>query len=120
MKTGKAHKVPLSTQAVALLKRMDAVRESDAVFPGYSRKQPTLHAGALIQSLRKMGHGKITTHGFRSAFRDWAAECTDHPREVAELCLAHQVGSEVERAYRRTSLFDRRRDLMQAWADYIG
>jgi integrase len=119
MKVGKAHKVPLSTQAVALLKRMEDVRESDTVFPGYSRKQPTLHAGALIQSLRKMGHGAITTHGFRSAFRDWAAECTDHPREVAELSLAHQVGSEVERAYRRTSLFDRRRALMQEWADYI-
>jgi integrase len=117
MKTGNPHRVPLSDAAVALLKRMADVRESDAIFPGYSR--PTLHAGALIQSLRKMGHSKITTHGFRSAFRDWAADCTDHAREVAELCLAHQVGSEVERAYRRTSLYDRRRELMQAWADYL-
>ena len=61
-----------------------------------------------------------TPHGFRSSFRDWAAECSDAPREVCELALAHVEGSQAERAYRRTDLFDQRRELMQAWADYVG
>lgn len=117
MKVGEKHEVPLSSAAVALLKRMAEVQESDVVFPGYSN--PTLHAGSLIQSLRKMGHGAITTHGFRSAFRTWAAECTDFAHEVAELCLAHQVSKETVRSYKRTTLIDKRRDLMQAWANYL-
>ena len=67
--------------------------------------------------LRRMGHGG-TVHGFRSSFRDWAAERTSFPREVAEMALAHSVGSDVEQAYRRGDLFDKRRRLMDAWADY--
>ena len=59
-----------------------------------------------------------TVHGFRSTFRDWAAECTSAPREIAEMCLAHEVGDAVERAYRRSDLFDKRRDLMDQWARF--
>ncbi|MCH8859374.1 MAG: hypothetical protein IID54_07350 [Proteobacteria bacterium] len=71
----------------------------------------------LRDHLRRLGH-PYTVHGFRSTFRDWAAERTNVPREIAELCLAHFVGSAVERAYRRSDLFDKRRDLMGQWARF--
>ena len=73
---------------------------------------------AMEMALRRMGHDAITVHGFRSTFRDWAAEQTSFPREIAEMCLAHLVGSEVERAYRRSELLAKRRELLTAWADY--
>jgi hypothetical protein len=68
--------------------------------------------------LRRMGHGDITAHGFRSTFRDWAAERTNFPREVAEMALAHAIPDAAEAAYRRGDLFDKRRKLMDAWAAY--
>jgi integrase len=78
-------------------------------------------AGITVLSLAKQVAGApITVHGFRSSFRDWAAEQTNYPREVAEMALAHAVGDAVERAYARTDLFDRRRKLMEAWAQYCG
>ena len=72
----------------------------------------------LTAVLRRMERGEFTAHGFRSTFRDWAAEQTNAPREIAELCLAHFVGNAVERAYRRSDLFDKRRDLMERWARF--
>jgi integrase len=74
----------------------------------------------FLTTLKRMGVSSVTPHGFRSTFRDWAAECTDQPGEVAEACLAHAIGDKVEAAYRRTDLFDRRRLLMQQWADFLG
>lgn len=71
---------------------------------------------AMPVVLRRLGREGLTVHGFRSTFRDWAAELTDYPRELAEVALAHTVGSAVENAYRRSDLFDRRRQLMADWA----
>ncbi len=116
MKSGRDHRVPLSEAACAVLKRMATVRESDVVFPG--ERQDTLSNMAMKAVLRRMGRGDLTVHGFRSTFRDWAAECTNFPREVAEAALAHIVGDETERAYRRGDLFEKRRKLMDAWAAY--
>jgi integrase len=118
MKAGREHRVPLNGPAMALLQRMAADRENEFVFPGHAK--PTLDETSMAKMLARIGVTGATIHGFRSAFRDWAADCSDAPREVAELALAHQVGTDVERAYRRTSLFDRRRALMDEWAAYLG
>jgi integrase len=117
MKSGRPHRVPLSAEAVAVL---DAVRGLDAafVFPGGRRGKPLSNA-AMTALLKRMGHGAITVHGFRSSFRDWAAEQTAFPREVAEAALAHVLADKVEAAYRRSDLFERRRRLMDAWAGYL-
>jgi integrase len=72
----------------------------------------------MLMLLRRMGHGDVTIHGFRSSFRDWAAEATSFPSEVVEMALAHAVSGKVEAAYRRGDLFEKRRKLMAAWADY--
>lgn len=107
MKSGRPHRVPLSDQAIDLIRRMP--RMGDLVFPC---------ALTTIDLLRKrMGIG-VTAHGFRSTFRTWAAECTSYPREIIEQCLAHKTGSAVELAYQRSDQIDKRRQLMQAWADY--
>ena len=74
---------------------------------------------AFLMLLRRMGRGDLTAHGFRSSFRDWAAERTNFPSEVAEMALAHAVGSKVEAAYRRGDLFEKRRRLMDAWAEFL-
>jgi integrase len=87
------------------------------VFPGGRDRRP-LSEMSLLMLLRRMGHGDITAHGFRSTFRDWAAERTNFPREVAEMALAHAIPDAVEAAYRRGDLFDKRRKLMDAWAAY--
>ena len=74
---------------------------------------------ALLALLKRLKRSDLTTHGFRSTFRDWTSECTAFPSEVAEMALAHAIRDKTESAYRRGDLFDKRRDLMQAWADYI-
>ena len=74
---------------------------------------------AMLMALRRMGRDDLTTHGFRSTFRDWAAENTSFPREVIELCLAHSVASGAEAAYFRTDLLAKRRELMQSWSEFI-
>jgi integrase len=118
MKTRKEHRVPLSRRAVELLKEMWAIRRGEAIFYGM-RDGPV--AGITVLSLAKQVAGApITVHGFRSSFRDWAAEQTTFPREVAEMALAHAVGDAVERAYQRSDLFERRRKLMEGWAAYCG
>ena len=118
MKMGKEHRVPLSTQAVALLKKAKAQAvESVFVFPG--RKPDTQQSNmSCLALLRRMGRTDIVVHGFRSTFRDWAAEETNYPRDVAEMALAHAIGDEVEAAYRRGDLFNKRPGLMQDWANY--
>jgi integrase len=122
MKSGKTHRVPLSTSALAVLREMQALRPSgdaDAyVFPGRKPGRP-LDKMAMTELLERMGcRGDVTVHGFRSTFRDWAAERTNYPNHVVEQALAHTIGSAVERAYRRSDLYDKRRRLMDAWATF--
>ena len=115
MKMGEEHRVPLSDAAVDLIKRMKAVRTCEYVFPSPSGK--VLSDMTLTAVCRRMEVPAVP-HGFRSTFRDWCAETTDYPREVAEKCLAHAIGNDVERAYQRGDLFNKRKQLMQEWADY--
>jgi integrase len=113
MKAAKQHRVPLSAPAVAILKRQFAERgRNPFVFPGARPLQP-LSLGMLANVMRRLGVGAVTTHGFHSPFRDWAGDETQFPREVA---LAHAVGDETERAYRRGDALMKRRELMEAWA----
>lgn len=74
---------------------------------------------AMLMLLRRMEIEDVTIHGFRSSFRDWCGECTNEPREIAEMALAHEVGNEVERAHRRGDALDKRRKLMEQWSDYL-
>jgi integrase len=114
MKAGREHRVPLSASAIALLEQLS--REREFVFPGQNRS--TLSSGALDRLIRCRMKSGVCAHGFRSTFRTWAAERTPYPSEVAELALAHAVGSKVEQAYNRTDLFERRRRLMADWAAF--
>jgi integrase len=119
MKAGREHRVPLSARALAILRGAAEARTpaADYVFPGGKAGRP-LSNMAMTEVLRRMGRGGITVHGFRSAFRDWAAERTSFPSEVAEMALAHAVSDKVEAAYRRGDLFEKRRRLMAEWATY--
>jgi integrase len=123
IKTGREHRVPLSAPALVILKALPEARASDKddafVFPG-GRKGKPLSTNALLAVLDRMGRDTITAHGFRSTFRDWCAEQTNYPREVAEAALAHAVGDKVEAAYRRSDLFEKRTQLMKDWATYCG
>jgi integrase len=117
MKAGKEHRVPLSDAAIAILEKMQAIRSGESVFPGGRRGRP-LSGMAMLMLLRRMGCRDLTVHGFRSTFRDWSAECTAFPAEVAEMALAHTVSDKVEAAYRRGDLFQKRRQIMEAWAKF--
>ena len=117
MKSGREHRVPLTDAAIAVLKFAASIRHSDYIFPGRSDAKP-LGTSGLQNALLALNRRDVTAHGFRSTFRDWAAERTSFPPELAELSLAHSVGSDVERAYRRTDLFDKRRRLMEEWAEF--
>lgn len=129
MKMRREHRIPLSRQAVELLRTIRPENfDADAyIFPGAKRGKPlsdmTLTAFIRRQNEKALvwqdesGEG-IVQHGFRSTFRDWASETTPHPADVTEMALAHVVASKVEAAYRRGDLFDKRRILMQDWADY--
>jgi integrase len=127
MKAAKEHRVPLCDAALRVL---DVVRPlalvhigkpaaNSQVFPGQRLALP-MDSSVLLKLLERMGRGDITTHGFRSSFRDWAAERTAFPREVVEMALAHAIESRVEAAYRRGDLFEKRRRLMAAWARFCG
>ena len=116
MKAGREHRIPLSSQAVALLEALPT--HDGLLFPGRKADQQ-LSDMSLTAVLRRMGRGDLTAHGFRSTFRDWAAEATNYPHEVAEMALAHAVGNKVEAAYRRGDLFEKRRGIMQSWADSL-
>jgi integrase len=117
MKSAREHRVPLSDAALAILEQMQAICQGDFVFPGGKAGRPISNM-AMLMALRRMGPGDLTAHGFRSSFRDWAAERTDFPNEVAEMALAHAVSNKVEAAYRRGDLFHKRRQLMDAWSRF--
>ena len=117
MKAKAEHRVPLVAEAVTIARELVGL-DPVLVFPGQKPGRP-LSDMTLAAVLKRMKRDDITVHGFRSTFRDWAAEKTDVPREIAELCLAHSVGNAVERAYRRSDLFDKRRQLMTAWANFV-
>lgn len=124
MKAGKEHRVPLSDAALSILTPLKATAFCEYVFPSSHKpksgtaKGKSLSDMALSAVLRRMDVNAVP-HGFRSTFRDWCAETTDYPNEVAEMALAHAVGNKVEAAYRRGDLFDKRKSLMQDWADYL-
>lgn len=113
MKAGREHRVPLTPRMIAILKRAKAISTGELVFEGRSEGKPMSNM-VFLMSLRRM-KADFTAHGFRSAFRDWASETTNFPREVCEMALAHTIKSKVEAAYRRGDLFDKRRELMNAW-----
>jgi integrase len=115
MKAKKEHRVPLTSRTLAILKALP--REGDFVFPG-ARKGVPISNMAMAEVLKRMGRLDITVHGFRSTFRDWAAERTSYPNHVVEMALAHVVGNKVEAAYRRGDLFAKRARLMAEWAKY--
>jgi integrase len=121
MKARREHVVPLSPAALQVLRTARAFRRSDApdayIFPGAKQGRP-LSQMSMLMCMRRLGQGHLTVHGFRSAFRDWVAEKTDFPGEIAEMALAHTIPNQVERAYRRGNLLEKRRDLMNAWAGY--
>lgn len=125
MKAGREHRLPLSDPVLAVLKAVrplalmtDGKPDPAApVFPGPRRALPMSNM-TMLMLLRRMKRDDLTAHGFRSTFSDWAAERTAYPREVVEMALAHAVGNKVEAAYRRGDLFEKRRKLMEAWAEF--
>lgn len=121
MKAKRGHRVPLSEPATAILAELQPFASDKAalVFPGGRMGRP-LSDVALSKALHLAAGTKgVTVHGLRSTFRDWAAEATDYPREVAEMALAHAIADKVEAAYRRGDLFEKRRAMMEAWADWV-
>jgi integrase len=116
MKAGKEHRVPLSDAAVTLLRTLPRFKDIDLVFP--APRGGVLSDMTLVAVTRRMGAAAVP-HGFRSTFRDWCAERTNYPREVAEMALAHAIGDKVEAAYRRGDLFDKRKSMMQLWAKFV-
>jgi integrase len=117
MKADQDHRVPLTEEMLAIIEPLKALR-SEVVFEGQKRHKPMSNM-AMLMLLRRMKVEGITVHGFRSTFRDWAAEQPGVSREVAELCLAHRVGSDVERAYARSDLLSKRRALMTSWCKQV-
>ncbi len=117
MKASREHRIPLSLPALTILKRLRAQRSGEFIFPGAKPTKP-LSSMALLMLLRRMNRADLTVHGFRSTFRDWAAERTNFPREVAEHALAHSLPDKVEAAYRRGDQYEKRRQLMDAWAKF--
>lgn len=125
MKMKEAHVVPLSTPAVALLRRLHAerlaldgeVRAEQLVF-SYAQGKP-ISDMTMLKVLRDMKLAGVTVHGFRSSFTDWAAERTEFPKEIADKALAHRIPNAVEAAYRRTDFFEKRRSLMDRWAGFV-
>jgi len=102
---------------MAIIEPLQAMK-SEYVFEGQKRHKP-LSNMSMLMLLRRMDVEGVTVHGFRSTFRDWASEVANAPREVAELSLAHRIGSAVEQAYARTDLLDRRRTLLEQWSEFV-
>ncbi|MEM8551096.1 MAG: integrase arm-type DNA-binding domain-containing protein [Pseudomonadota bacterium] len=117
MKAYRAHRVPLTDAALAVLDQTPFVDDNPLVFPGAKGKP--MSDMTLAAVLKRMDVD-ATVHGFRSSFRDWVGDATAFPRELAEAALAHAVGDQTERAYRRSDALERRRDLMEAWASMCG
>jgi integrase len=116
MKASKEHRVPLPDAAVALLEDLPRFKDNNFVFPAPRGGQ--LSDMSLLAVLKRMGHSGLTQHGFRSTFRDWAGETTDHQREVIEHALAHQLVDKAEAAYQRGTLWPKRVALMDDWSGY--
>ena len=116
MKAKREHRVPLSSATVKLIRGMEG-HSKNYVFPGHKRDSH-LSNGGMLAVLKRMERTDITVHGFRSTFRDWCAEMTAYPAEVAEMALAHTLRDKTEAAYRRGDLFEKRRKLMNEWARY--
>ncbi len=117
MKAKEEYRVPLTVEALAVLKQARGL-DGDLVFPGRLRGRPL--SDMPMAAVLKRLNVPATLHGFRTSFRTWASERTNTPREIAERCLAHAVGSAVERSYSRSDLLDKRRDLMERWARFCG
>jgi len=117
MKAGIAHRIPLSGRAVEILKSLTRLSHNEHVFPGNARGK-SLSNMAMTMQLRRMKRSDITVHGFRSTFRDWAAEQTSFPHETCEHALAHRISDKAEAAYRRGDQFEKRRELMETWAEF--
>ncbi len=118
MKAEREHRVPLSDEAMKIIKEMEPFERQtdDLIFPGLAHAKPISEASLL--KIVKQDHPTLTVHGFRSSFRDWCAEQTSYPREVAEAALAHTLKDKTEAAYQRSDMFEKRRKLMDSWADY--
>lgn len=116
MKAGREHRVPLTPPMVRILE--GSLSKVGFVFEG-ARSGSPLSSMAMLMALRKLGHGDVTVHGFRSTFRDWASEETSHSHAVCEMALAHSIGNAVEAAYRRGDLFEKRISLMTDWGNYL-
>jgi integrase len=123
MKGGREHVIPLSDAAMALLTdlriELSTLDPAALMFPSPTDAKAPLSDVALSKITKLAAGANITVHGFRSTFRDWAGDCTDFPREVAEAALAHVAGDSVEQAYRRGTALAKRRALMEAWGDYV-
>jgi integrase len=119
MKMRQPHGVPLSPDAVAILRRRWPLRESDEALVFSTKGTKPLSDMTMTKVLRDLGLPKVTVHGFRSSFTDWAAEQTEFPKEVVDKALAHKLVDRVEAAYRRTDFLERRRNLMAAWASFL-
>ncbi len=117
MKSGRVHRVPLSDRAVAIIRQLAKMRSGEFVFPGRKADRP-LGKMSMATVLCRLNIADATIHGFRSSFRDWVGNETHFPREVAEAALAHVVGDAAEQAYRRGDALEKRRALMEEWADY--
>lgn len=117
MKAKREHRVPLTPRLRAILAELQQEARGDLVFPSPGKRAP-LSESAFKVLLDRMGFGAITPHGFRSSFRDWTSERTNFPGSVAEMALAHAIEDKTEAAYRRRDLFDKRRELMNAWERY--
>jgi integrase len=115
MKSAREHRVPLSDRAMAILERLAPLRTCEFIFSNPRRPKHLSHV-VMQKVLERMEAKGVTTHGFRSTFRDWAGNETHFPREIAEAALAHTIGNAVEQAYRRGDALEKRRTLMNAWA----
>jgi integrase len=117
MKAGREHRVPLSPRTVSILEKLAEPRQGEFVFAGQNQNKP-LSNMAMEMILRRMKIDDATIHGFRSSFRDWAGNVSNFSREIAEMALSHVIGDKAEQAYRRGDALDKRRKLMEAWANY--
>ncbi len=116
MKGGRTHRVPLTPECLSILEKVKPLNRDGMVFPGMKKGQAI--SSAALHKYFKGQHPNLTVHGFRSSFRDWCAEMTNYPRELAESALAHALRDKTEAAYQRGDLLERRRKLMEAWAVY--
>ena len=116
MKGGHEHRVPLSDRAIGILKGLHQARTSDFAFPGFKHGYPL--SNMALEAVLRRAKVEVTTHGFRSSFRDWAGDSTAFARDVVEAALAHAIENKTEAAYRRSDALEKRRALMAAWAAY--